>query len=149
MAGTSGKQDDGPPPLPANSGLGRRVVYDISAQRVWLVDRRNKVRRTYLVSGGKDPHLLDPGTYAVYARERHAIAFNHKETMGYMVSFAHGAHYAIGFHDIPVADASGSTVQTRGQLGTPQSAGCIRQARPDARAMWRFASEGTTVVVTA
>jgi lipoprotein-anchoring transpeptidase ErfK/SrfK len=40
-------------------------------------------------------------------------------------------------------------VQSRRQLGTPQSAGCIRQARPDARAMWRFASEGTTVVVTA
>jgi hypothetical protein len=124
-------------------------VYDISAQRVWLVDRHNEVRRTYLVSGGKNPHLLSPGTYAVYARERHAIAFNHKETMGYMVSFAHGAHYAIGFHDIPVADANGSTVQSRRQLGTPQSAGCIRQARPDARAMWRFASEGTTVVVTA
>jgi lipoprotein-anchoring transpeptidase ErfK/SrfK len=124
-------------------------VYDISAQRVWIVDRHNDVRRTYLVSGGRNPHLLSPGTYAVYARERHAIAFNHKETMGYMVAFAHGAHYAIGFHDIPVADASGSTVQSRGQLGTPQSAGCIRQARPDARAMWRFASTGTTVVVTA
>ena len=41
------------------------------------------------------------------------------------------------------------TLQSRGQLGTPQSAGCIRQARPDARAMWRFASAGTTVVVTA
>jgi lipoprotein-anchoring transpeptidase ErfK/SrfK len=125
------------------------VVYDISAQRVWLVDRHNVVERSYLVSGGKNPHLLAPGTYAVYARARHAIAFNHKETMGYMVSFAYGKHYAIGFHDIPVSDASGSRVQSRAELGTPLSAGCIRQAKPDAKAMWRFASTGTTVVVTA
>lgn len=38
-------------------------------------------------------------------------------------------------------------LQTRAQLGTPQSHGCIRQALPDAVAMWRFASAGTTVVV--
>jgi lipoprotein-anchoring transpeptidase ErfK/SrfK len=28
------------------------------------------------------------------------------------------------------------------------SHGCIRQARPDARALWRFAPVGTQVVVT-
>jgi lipoprotein-anchoring transpeptidase ErfK/SrfK len=124
-------------------------VYDISEQRVWLVDGHNAVSRTYLVSGSRNPHLLNPGTYAVYSRSRHAISFNHKETMGYMVRFAHGAHSAIGFHDIPASDASGSLVQSRAQLGTPLSAGCIRQARPDAKALWTFASTGTTVVVTA
>ena len=40
-------------------------------------------------------------------------------------------------------------MQTRDELGTPQSHGCIRQARPDARALWKFAPLGTTVVVTA
>jgi lipoprotein-anchoring transpeptidase ErfK/SrfK len=40
-------------------------------------------------------------------------------------------------------------VQTRDQLGSPQSHGCIRQWRPDARALWRFAPRGTKVVVTA
>jgi len=39
-------------------------------------------------------------------------------------------------------------VQTRAQLGTPLSHGCIRQAEPDAKAMWRFARLGTKVVVT-
>jgi hypothetical protein len=136
-------------PLPADSGSGRRVVYDISEQRVWLVDRANTVTRTYLVSGSSHPHLLAPGSYAVYSRSLHAIGFNHKETMRYMVRFAHGRHSAIGFHDIPVSDASGSLVQSRSQLGTPLSAGCIRQWRPDAKALWRFAVKGTTVVVTA
>lgn len=136
-------------PLPANSGSGRRVVYDISQQRVWLVDRHDAVKRTYLVSGSRHPHLLPPGSYTVFSRSLHAIAFNHKETMRYMVSFAYGRHYAIGFHDIPVSDASGRPVQSRRQLGTPLSAGCIRQWRPDAKALWRFALKHTTVVVTA
>ena len=53
-----------------------------------------------------------------------------------MVRFAHGERAAIGFHDIP-ADHDGGLVQTRDQLGTPPSAGCIRQWRPDAVALWR------------
>ncbi|MGZ4446323.1 MAG: L,D-transpeptidase, partial [Nocardioides sp.] len=68
-------------------------------------------------------------------------------TMRYFVRFAHGQNAAIGFHDIPVDD--GHLVQTRAQLGTPQSHGCVRQARPDAIALWHFAPLGTTVVVTA
>ena len=64
-----------------------------------------------------------------------------------MVRFAHGPNAAIGFHDIPVLD--GAKVQTRDQLGTPQSHGCIRQLRADAKALWDFAPVGTTVVVVA
>jgi lipoprotein-anchoring transpeptidase ErfK/SrfK len=64
-----------------------------------------------------------------------------------MVRFAHGANAAIGFHDIPVDD--GQRVQTLDDLGTPMSHGCVRQARPDARALWRFAPIGTEVVVIA
>jgi hypothetical protein len=145
----SGQTDKAAAPLPADSGSGRRVVYDVSEQRVWLVDRHNTVTRTYLVSGSRHPHLLAPGSYTVFSRSLHAIGFNHKETMQYMVRFANGRHSAIGFHDIPVSDASGKLVQSRGQLGTPLSAGCIRQWRPDAKALWRFAPENTTVVVTA
>src|SRR3954451_15034704 len=42
----------GVPPVPATSGSGRRVVFDMSGQRVWLVDRQgghDVVARTYLV----------------------------------------------------------------------------------------------------
>jgi lipoprotein-anchoring transpeptidase ErfK/SrfK len=42
----------------------------------------------------------------------------------------------------------GERLQTTAELGTPLSHGCIRQARPDAKALWRFAPVGTTVVVT-
>lgn len=66
--------------------------------------------------------------------------------MRYMVRFTEGDEATIGFHDIPV-DQQGRPVQSRAQLGRPLSSGCIRQARPDARAMWRFADVGTEVVV--
>lgn len=134
--------------VPARSGEGKRIVYDISDQRVWLVRADDGVARTYLVSGGRDASLLEPGRYEVYSKSRHATAFNHKETMAFMVRFAHGRIAPIGFHDIP-RDLDGVPVQTRAQLGTQQSAGCIRQARPDAVALWQFAEVGSRVVVVA
>lgn len=135
------------PALPADSGSGKRVVFDISDQRVWLVAPGDHVKRTYLVSGSIYDNL-HPGTYSVYSKSRHAIAYNYKETMKYMVRFTHGQNAAIGFHAIPV-DHSGHKVQTRAELGTPRSDGCIRQALPDAKALWRFAPVGTKVVVLA
>ena len=132
--------------LPARSGGGKRVVFDISDQRVWLVGKDNRVRRTYLVSGSVTDNLK-PGRYEVYSTSRHAVGIDDSGTMQYMVRFAHGQRAAIGFHDIPVDD--GRRLQTRAQLGTPQSHGCIRQWRPDAKALWYFAIVGTKVVVTA
>lgn len=133
--------------LPAGSGTGRRVVFDIEAQRVWLVGADGKIERTYLVSGSKFDNL-DAGTYQVYSRDLHATAYNSDETMTYMVRFATGRNAPIGFHSIPVLP-NGKLVESRSQLGTPQSDGCIRQWLSDARALWTFAPVGTKVVVLA
>jgi hypothetical protein len=130
--------------VPEDSGEGRRVVFDESAQRVWLVKRDGSVERTYLVSGSIYDNL-DPGTYQVYSRSERAWGIDDSGTMRYMVRFTTGSEAPIGFHDIPVLD--GERVQTRDELGTPLSHGCIRQARPDAKALWEFAPLGTTVVV--
>ncbi len=140
---------DEPPPapptaLPANTGSGRRIVFDISDQRVWLVD--GTVRSTYLVSGSLTDNL-QPGRYEVYSRSRWAVGVDDSGVMEYFVRFAHGAHAAIGFHSIPTKH--GRPLQTVAQLGSPQSHGCIRQAKPDAQRLWTFAPVGTKVVVTA
>ncbi len=131
--------------LPADSGTGRRVVFSEGQQRVWLVDARERVERTYLVSGSVTDNL-DPGTYAVYSRSASAIGIDDSGTMKWFVRFTQGdTGAAIGFHDIPVAD--GQRVQTAAELGTPTSHGCIRQRPADAKVMWDFAQNGTTVVV--
>jgi hypothetical protein len=136
--------------LPADTGEGRRVVFDMSAQRVWLVGgsaaRGDRVRRTYLVSGSLTDNLA-PGSYTVYSRSARAWGVDDSGSMEFMVRFARGERAAIGFHSIPVKD--GVPLQSEEQLGTPQSHGCIRQARPDAKALWDFAPVGTPVVVTA
>ncbi|HYO41306.1 MAG TPA: L,D-transpeptidase [Nocardioidaceae bacterium] len=135
------------PGVPADSGAGRRIVFDMTQQRVWLVDQvagRDVVRRTYLVSGSVTDNL-EAGSYSVYSRSLRAWGIDDSGSMRYMVRFASGDNAAIGFHDIPVLD--GAYVQARAQLGTPQSHGCIRQWRPDARALWSFAPVGTRVVV--
>jgi hypothetical protein len=132
--------------LPADSGQGKRIVFDMSAQRVWLVGADDDVRRTYLVSGSLTDNL-HPGSYAVYSRSRWAVGVDDSGTMEFFVRFTQGANAAIGFHSIPTKN--GHLTQTRAQLGSPQSHGCIRQARPDAIRLWNFAPIGTKVVVTA
>jgi hypothetical protein len=136
-----------PSTAPPHSGHGRRVVYDMSDQRVWLVGAHDSVRRSYLVSGSVYDNL-GPGSYEVYSRSRHAVSFDQLSTMDYMVRFTEGDNAAIGFHDIPT-DLAGDPVQSFDQLGTPRSHGCIRQRPADAKAMWRFAGIGTTVRVLA
>jgi len=131
--------------LPEDTGNGKRVVFDMSDQRVWLVDKDDDVRRTYLVSGSLTENLSS-GTYAVYSRSRHAVGIDDSGVMEYFVRFTRGANAAIGFHTIPTK--FGRALQTRRQLGTPQSHGCIRQALPDAKKLWAFAPVGTKVVVT-
>ncbi len=135
------------PPLPADSGQGRRAVFSESLQRVWLVTDGGRVKRSYLVSGSVTDNL-DPGTYEVYSRSEDAYGIDDSGTMKWFVRFTQGpTGAAIGFHSIPEKD--GEPLQRKTDLGTPQSHGCIRQRTTDARAMWRFADIGDTVVVTA
>lgn len=136
---------DRSPPVPSRSGHGRRVVFDMSDQRVWLVRDNGTVERTYLVSGSRVGNL-DAGSFEVYSRSLHATGYTGSTTMDYMVRFTTGDEAAIGFHDIPL-DASGRPVQGLDELGTATSAGCIRQRTTDARRMWAFAQVGTRVVV--
>ena len=145
--GSETAEPDADPPVPEDSGEGRRIVFDQSDQRVWLVDEDGTVERTYLVSGSLYDNLF-PGTYSVYSKSVQAWGVDDSGTMKHFVRFTHGTNgAAIGFHDIPVDD--GQLVQTAAQLGTPQSHGCIRQLRDDAIALWDFAPVGTEVDVTA
>jgi len=145
LAPVAGRKVVAPTALPAASGHGRRIVFSQSEQRVWLVGTSDKVQRTYLVSGSVTDNL-HPGTYAVYSRSRWAVGVDDSGTMQYFVRFTHGpTGAAIGFHTLPVKD--GKPLETVAGLGTPRSHGCIRQATPDAIALWNFAPIGTKVVV--
>jgi len=134
------------PPLPANSGSGKRVVYDRSGQRVWAIDKNDRVIRSWLVSGSKYNNEI-PGTHEVYSRSEVSTAWNGKAFLPHMIRWLKTDIGNIGFHGIPRHVADGSRYEKDSELGTRLSGGCQRQADLDADFMWDFAQIGTKVVV--
>jgi len=132
-------------PAPEDSGEGRRIVYAVRAQRVWLVESSGAVVDTYLVSGRQNTPR--PGTYSVFSKSPRAVATHGGITMRYMVRFTRASSgVPIGFHDLP-RYANGRPMQTTRQLGTYQSGGCVRQDRAHAIQLYEWAPIGTRVVV--
>ncbi len=112
--------DDDAPPLPADSGTGRRVVYDRAGQRVWVIN--------------------DDGAVIVVR--------NGKAWLPQMIRWYETEIVALGFHAIPLSVKDNSAYQTTEELGTRLRGGCQRQHPLDAAFMWEFATVGTKVVVT-
>jgi peptidoglycan hydrolase-like protein with peptidoglycan-binding domain len=141
----SGRNPHAPPPVPANSGTGRRIVYSRAMQRIWAVESNGRVVKTHLVSG----RLHEPyaGTYSVYSRSMYTYSVADPDVKWrYMVRFAHGPEGGrIGFHEIPTK--FGVPLQSESQLGQPLSGGCVRQSTSDAQWTWNWAYLGTKVVV--
>lgn len=133
-----------PPPYPA-VGDGMRIIYSNAEQRVWMIDEHNQLVDTYPVSGRKG--VPRPGTYVVFSKSANAWATHGGITMKWMVRFAHaGSGVAIGFHAIP-RYSNGQPMQTEDELGYYRSGGCVRQADHKAKALYEWASIGTTVIV--
>jgi lipoprotein-anchoring transpeptidase ErfK/SrfK len=134
------------PPLPPNSGEGRRLVYERAGQRVWAVDKDDAIIRSWLVSGSQYNNEL-AGTHKVYSKSEVTTAWNGKAFLPLMVRWLQTQIGAIGFHQIPVKRSDGSLYQTEEELGTRLSGGCQRQAKEDAEFLWKFAKIGTPIVV--
>ncbi|MFF5344494.1 hypothetical protein ACH46L_17575 [Streptomyces althioticus] len=125
-----------PTALPPRSGLGQRVVYSLRRDRVWLVDKGDKVRRTFGVS----PSTVDPapGTYRVTSRSG-KVTGSDGVPVEHVVCFANVDGTVIGFS----AAVDGSAPV----LDPQERTGGIRETRADGTAMWKFATIGRTVVV--
>ena len=134
------------PPLPANSGSGKRVVYERSGQRVWAVDKNDRVLRSWLVAGSKYNNEV-PGTHKVFSRSEVSTAWNGKAFLPRMIRWLKTDIGNIGFHGRPRHVSDGSRYMKDSELGQRLSGGCQRQADADAAFMWDFAQVGTTVVV--
>lgn len=130
----------------AGSEYGNRIVFDLSRQRVWLVNESAGWVKTYLVSGSKYDYHHRPGVYKVFSKSRTTTSYLGNATMNYMVRFDRGKTANIGFHDIPKYK-DGSFAQTEQQLGTPLSDGCVRQRLSNAKTLYEFAEVGTPVIV--
>ncbi|WP_330288344.1 hypothetical protein [Streptomyces sp. NBC_00576] len=125
-----------PGALPAGSGAGRRVVYSLEDDRVWLVGTDGRARRSFTVAPGTvDPA---PGRYLVRSRSN-AITGTDGTPIEHVVRFTSVDGVTIGFSTA----VDGSAPQTDPEMRT----GGIRETRPDGDAMWEFATIGEKVVV--
>jgi L,D-transpeptidase catalytic domain len=132
------------PPLPPNSGTGRRIVYSNAQQRIWLVEANGVVSHTYLVSGRHG--LPSVGVHQVYSKVTSSPSGD--LTLPWTLRFAvSSSGNPIDIHGIPLRP-DGSPIEADSQLGTPLSHGCLRMAQADAKFVWDWSSIGTTVVVT-
>ncbi len=136
------------PPLPdgADQRSGKRIVYERAGQRVWAIDENDNVVRSYLVSGSQFANER-PGVFSVYSKSEVAKGWNLQADLPYMVRYQKTDRGNIGFHEIPIHVADGTTYQTHDQLGERLSGGCQRQHPLDALFMWNFSEVGTTVIV--
>ncbi|MFF9895724.1 hypothetical protein [Streptomyces longispororuber] len=122
--------------LPAQSGTGKRVVYSLDHDRVWLVGESGKAKRTYKVT----PSTVDPapGQYKVTSRSGQVTGSDGMQ-IEHVVRFAAVDGIAVGFS----AALNGSTEKP----DPGKKTGGIRSSREDGNAMWDFAIIETKVVV--
>ncbi|MGA4840146.1 hypothetical protein [Streptomyces sp. G45] len=122
--------------LPGGSGSGKRVVYSLGADRVWLVGESGKAKRTYKVT----PSTVDPsvGQYTVTSRSGQVTGSDGVQ-IEHVVRFTSVDGVAIGFS----AALDGSTEKP----DPGKKTGGVRSSREDGNAMWDFAIIGTKVVV--
>lgn len=134
------------PPLPPDSGSGKRIVYSRRTQRVWAVDEDERIIRSWLVSGSQYENEV-PGTHQIISKSEVSTAWNGRAWLPLMIRWYQTEIGYLGFHAIPIHREDGTRYQTEAELGTRLSGGCQRQAELDAQFLWNFAPVGTTVVV--
>ncbi|WP_055587172.1 hypothetical protein [Peterkaempfera griseoplana] len=127
-----------PPAVPAASGSGRRVVYSLRADRVWLVDPAGKPRtvRTFRVQ----PSTVDPapGSYRVFSRTP-ATTGSDGRAIEHVVLFDRLPGTVVGF--------SAAVDNTTPKPDPSQRTGGVRGTRRDMAALWDFAGLNSRVVV--
>jgi lipoprotein-anchoring transpeptidase ErfK/SrfK len=132
-------------PVPIKSGTGRRIVYANRQQRVWVINEKNEVIRTFLVSG----MLGQPGkgTFRVFSKSPTSFSPEFAGvTFRFMTRFAIGRNGGnIGFHEIPIRN--NKPMQTVEELGAFKGSGCLRSSTQDAIFIYQWAKIGTKVVV--
>ncbi|WP_037912110.1 hypothetical protein [Actinacidiphila yeochonensis] len=125
-----------PPPVPANSGDGKREVYSLSQQRVWVVPPNNGAVSTFTVVPGTVP--AQPGTYYVKKQPAQMVGGDGRK-IEHVVYFEYTAETWVAF-----------SAQVDGKVDKPDPSlhtGAVRGTRADIAKIWNNTVNGSTVVV--
>lgn len=135
------KEPPGPAPLSPAPGV-KTLVVDKSDQQVTLYAADGTpVDRFPCASGKLYPRV---GTYKVTSRKAQSMSTYDSSRFYHFVIFTKSDKGTnIGFHSIPI-DREGNEV---GVLGVPVSHGCVRLAHEKADFVYKWAPNGTKVIV--
>lgn len=123
-------------PVPDASGTGRRIVYSLGQDRVWLVDADDAARRTFTVW----PGTVDPasGSYTVSLR-KDATTGSDGVQIEHIIYFSARSGVNIAFSNAVDGSSPPPASGTR--------TGGIRMPKADGAALWAFGATGTNVRV--
>lgn len=123
-------------PVPDGSGTGRRIVYSLGRDRVWLVDADDAARRTFTVW----PGTVDPasGSYTVSLR-KDATTGSDGVQIEHIIYFSAKSGVNIAFSN--AVDGSSPPPASGARTGG------IRMPKADGAALWAFGATGTNVRV--
>ncbi|MER6912336.1 hypothetical protein ABT354_11750 [Streptomyces sp. NPDC000594] len=132
-----GKRPDGPPAVPKDSGTGKRVVYSLGQDRVWLVDHQSKPIATFTVwPGNVEPAL---GTHRVTDRTP-SITGNDGVSVENIVYFSGSKE------GLPIAFSAAVDGSSPKPVPGKQT-GAIRVRTADGDRIWDFTVVGSEIVV--
>ena len=115
--------------------IGHRLPDRLRPERsARVAGQGRRLGRAYVPRLGQPVQQPAAGSYRVQSKTRSASAFDGSGTMEYFVRSPPGS----ASRSVPqrAEDNTGKLEQTKAQLGTPLSAGCVRQWLPDAIALW-------------
>jgi hypothetical protein len=124
-----------PPPVPQGGDTGKRIVYSVGQNRVWVVSQTGSVA-TFLVQPGTVP--AQPGVYYVSKRKETGVGTD-GVSIEHAVYFEYTAETWVAF-SAPVSD---KVTPPDPSLHT----GAVRVHRADALKIWNNTVKGSTVVV--
>lgn len=135
----------GSAPAPASgttSGGGKRILIDLSAQRMYVY-QNGQLLWNWVVSTGRPGQSTAVGSYSVLNKLPNAYASTWGLQMPYWLGIYWAGRLQNGIHALPI-QANGQRLW-EGYLGQPVSFGCIILSTQNAATLYNWASVGTPV----
>ena len=128
----------------AASGSGKRIVVDLSAQRMYVY-QNGQLLWNWVVSTGRPGQATAVGHYKVLNKIPNAYAYTWNLQMPYWLGIYWAGRLQNGIHALPI-QANGQRLWA-GYLGQRVSFGCIILGTQNAKTLYNWARVGTPVDV--
>lgn len=139
------KIPSGSAPAPASgatSGGGKRILIDLSAQRMYVY-QNGQLLWNWVVSTGRPGQSTAVGSYSVLNKLPNAYASTWGLQMPYWLGIYWAGRLQNGIHALPI-QANGQRLW-EGYLGQPVSYGCVILSTQNAATLYNWAPVGTPV----